>query len=119
MKIFLEIYSGDVNIQSGAGRILHPFPAGIVIHIAPESLFTSLRNDYSHAPEYSRADGAFMAKMTPSVCCAIVRLRFRSVSKLRSTAAADCIGGSGLDTRSLSEMAYDTVAEYELSAERH
>ncbi|HLG94826.1 MAG TPA: hypothetical protein VKX49_00810 [Bryobacteraceae bacterium] len=51
MKIFLEIHSGDVNIQSRAGRILHPFPAGIVIHIAPESLFTSLRNDYSHAPE--------------------------------------------------------------------
>ena len=29
-------------------------PPGISIHIAPESLFTSPRNDYSHAPESAR-----------------------------------------------------------------
>jgi hypothetical protein len=40
-----------VNIHSGSDRILHPFPPGISIHIASESLFTSLRNDHSLAPE--------------------------------------------------------------------
>jgi hypothetical protein len=55
LKSSLENYSGHVNIHSGPDRILHPFPPGISIHIAPESLFTSLRNDYSHAPE-SAAD---------------------------------------------------------------
>jgi transposase len=36
--------------------ILHPFWPGIHIHIASESLFTSLRNDYSHAPESALYD---------------------------------------------------------------
>ena len=51
MKFFSENHSGDVNNHSGR--------AGFFIHLAPESiftsrrnpLFTSLRNDYSHAPE--------------------------------------------------------------------
>jgi hypothetical protein len=43
----------DVNNDSGPGRIFHSFPAGIAIHIVPESLFTSLRNRYSNAPEYA------------------------------------------------------------------
>ena len=51
MKFFSENHSGDVNIDSGRTEILHPFWPGIHIHIASESLFTSLRNDYSHAPE--------------------------------------------------------------------
>jgi hypothetical protein len=51
MKFFSENHSGDVNIDSGRTGILHPFWPGIDIHIASESLFTSLRNDYSHAPE--------------------------------------------------------------------
>ncbi|HUS12948.1 MAG TPA: hypothetical protein VMZ30_20930 [Pyrinomonadaceae bacterium] len=51
MKFFSENHSGDVNIHSGRTKILHPFWPGIHIHIASESLFTSLRNDYSHAPE--------------------------------------------------------------------
>jgi hypothetical protein len=40
MKFFLENHSGDVNIDSG--------PAGFSIHSAPESIFTSRRNPYSH-----------------------------------------------------------------------
>jgi hypothetical protein len=51
MKFFSENHSGDVNIHSGRTKIPHPFWPGIHIHIASESLFTSLRNDYSHAPE--------------------------------------------------------------------
>jgi hypothetical protein len=51
MKFSLENYSADVNIHSGPTCFSHPFPPGINIHIAPESLFTSSRNDYSHAPE--------------------------------------------------------------------
>jgi hypothetical protein len=51
MKFFLENHSGDVNIDSGPGQFFHPFQSGIHIHIASESVFTSLRNDYSHAPE--------------------------------------------------------------------
>ena len=47
----LENYSCHVNIHSEPDRILYPFPPGILIHITSESLFTSLRNDYSHAPE--------------------------------------------------------------------
>jgi hypothetical protein len=50
MKFFSENHSGDVNIDSGPG-FFHPFQPGIHIHIASESVFTSLRNDYSHAPE--------------------------------------------------------------------
>jgi hypothetical protein len=51
MKFSSENHSGDVNIDSGPGGFLHPFQPGIHIHIASESIFTSLRNDYSHAPE--------------------------------------------------------------------
>jgi len=40
MKFLLENHSGDVNIDSGA--------AGFFIHSAPESIFTSRRNPYSH-----------------------------------------------------------------------
>ena len=43
-----------MNIHSAGPWILHPFWPGIDIHIASESLFTSLRNDYSHAPESAR-----------------------------------------------------------------
>ena len=56
MNFFSQNYSGDVNIDSEPNPILHPFRPGIVIHIAPESLFTSLRNDYSHAPESAHID---------------------------------------------------------------
>jgi hypothetical protein len=51
-----ENHSGHVNKDSGPGHFLHPLAPGIAIHITPESLFTSLRNVYSHRPEY-----AFMA----------------------------------------------------------
>ena len=51
MKFSLEKHSGHVNIDSARHRILYSFPPGIVILIESESLFTSLRNDYSHAPE--------------------------------------------------------------------
>ena len=54
MKFSSENYSGDVNIQSGPGGILIHFPPES-IHISPESLFTSLRNDYSHATKYTAA----------------------------------------------------------------
>src|SRR6266446_2803555 len=57
MKFFSENHSGDVNIDSWPGGFLHPFQPGIHIHIASESVFTSLRNDYSHAPE--SAPGAY------------------------------------------------------------
>jgi hypothetical protein len=40
MKFLLENHSGDVNIDSGT--------AGFFIHSAPESIFTSRRNPYSH-----------------------------------------------------------------------
>jgi hypothetical protein len=43
MKFSSENHSGDVNIDSG--------PGAFFIHFSPESIFTSLRNDYSHAPE--------------------------------------------------------------------
>src|SRR5450755_489077 len=42
-----------VNNDSDLGSLFYSFCPGIVIHIAPESLFTSARNDYSHAPEYA------------------------------------------------------------------
>jgi hypothetical protein len=48
-----EIHSGDVNKHSGPGQKVHSFQPGIDIHITPESVFTSLRNRYSHAPEYA------------------------------------------------------------------
>jgi C-terminal processing protease CtpA/Prc len=51
-----------VNIHSGPNRILHPFPPGIFIHITSESLFTSLRNDYSHAPESASEMVALFAR---------------------------------------------------------
>jgi hypothetical protein len=41
-----------MRLHQNCGRA--PFQPGIVIHIASESLFTSLRNDYSHAPESAR-----------------------------------------------------------------
>jgi hypothetical protein len=50
-----EIHSGDVNKHSGPGQKVHSFQPGIDIHISPESVFTSLRNRYSHAPEYAIA----------------------------------------------------------------
>jgi hypothetical protein len=56
MKFFSENHSGDVNIDSGPG-FFHPFQPGIHIHIASESVFTSLRNDYSHAPESALFSG--------------------------------------------------------------
>jgi len=40
-----------VNIDSGPDRFSYPFGTGIHIHIASESVFTSPRNQYSHAPE--------------------------------------------------------------------
>jgi hypothetical protein len=54
MKLSLEKHSADVNIHSGRDRILYSFAPRISIHIASESLFTSLRNNYSHAPESAR-----------------------------------------------------------------
>jgi hypothetical protein len=53
MNFSSEIHSGDVNKHSGPGRKVHSFQPGIDIHITPESVFTSLRNRYSHAPEYA------------------------------------------------------------------
>jgi hypothetical protein len=53
MKFRSEIHSGDVNKHSGPERKVHSFQPGIDIHITPESVFTSLRNLYSHAPEYA------------------------------------------------------------------
>ncbi|MEP6540471.1 MAG: hypothetical protein ABJF23_34425, partial [Bryobacteraceae bacterium] len=40
-----------MNSDSGTGQLFHPFHPGIHIHITPESISTSLRNDYSHAPD--------------------------------------------------------------------
>src|SRR6266446_8368434 len=60
MKFFSENHSGDVNIDSGPGGFLHPFQPGIHIHIASESIFTSLRNDYSHAPESAKVRGCWI-----------------------------------------------------------
>jgi hypothetical protein len=57
MKFFSENHSGHVNIDSGTGSFFHPFQTGIHIHIPPESVFTSLRNDYSHAPESATSNG--------------------------------------------------------------
>jgi hypothetical protein len=51
INFFSENYSGDVNINSGPGLFYSPFGPGIDIHIIPESVFTSPRNEYSHAPE--------------------------------------------------------------------
>jgi len=42
-----------VNIDSGLGLFSSPFGPGIDIHIASESIFTSPRNFYSHAPEFA------------------------------------------------------------------
>jgi hypothetical protein len=47
-----------VNIDSGLGLFSSPFGPGIDIHIASESVFTSPRNFYSHAPEFAIADAA-------------------------------------------------------------
>jgi len=47
-----------VNIHSGLGLFYSPFGPGIDIHITPESVFTSPRNLYSHAPE--SADGRLL-----------------------------------------------------------
>ena len=41
-------FAADIHIT---GIFIHI--AGIRIHIRPESLFTSLRNPYSHRPEYA------------------------------------------------------------------
>jgi hypothetical protein len=41
-------FAADIHIT---GIFIHI--AGILIHIRPESLFTSLRNPYSHRPEYA------------------------------------------------------------------
>ncbi|MDQ2949914.1 MAG: hypothetical protein M3Y27_28920, partial [Acidobacteriota bacterium] len=51
INFFSEKYSEDVNIHSGLGLFYSPFGPGIDIHITPESVFTSPRNFYSHAPE--------------------------------------------------------------------
>ncbi|MGI8405005.1 MAG: hypothetical protein ACR2OE_09630, partial [Thermomicrobiales bacterium] len=56
MKFFSENHSGDVNIHSGPDRFSYPFGTGIHIHIASESVFTSPRNQYSHAPESALTD---------------------------------------------------------------
>src|SRR5215472_5100857 len=40
--------------------------AGIRIHIRPESLFTSLRNPYSHRPEYAYKAGHSLARCRSS-----------------------------------------------------
>src|SRR5205807_7209879 len=53
IKGYSEMHSGDVNNDSGPRAICVPHPAGIRIHIAPESVFTISRNAYSHAPEYA------------------------------------------------------------------
>ena len=63
MKFSSENHSGDVNIDSGPGGFLHPFQPGIHIHIASESIFTSLRNDYSHAPESALKPGGILSSV--------------------------------------------------------
>src|SRR5437899_7755221 len=55
MKFFSENHSGDVNIDSGPGGFLHPFQPGMHMLIASESIFTSLRDDHSHAPDSAPA----------------------------------------------------------------
>jgi hypothetical protein len=45
MKFFSEVHSWDVNIDSATEKQTTRF--------RPESVFTSLRNRYSHAPEYA------------------------------------------------------------------
>src|SRR5579859_4061217 len=51
IRVSSEFHSGDVNNHSGPGPICVPHPAGIPIHIAPESVFTISRNAYSPGPE--------------------------------------------------------------------
>jgi hypothetical protein len=46
-------FAADIHIT---GIFIHI--AGIRIHIRPESLFTSLRNQYSHRPEYAQIAGS-------------------------------------------------------------
>ena len=60
-----------MNIHSGPDRIPHPFPPGISIHITSESLFTSLRNDYSHAPESAQFKQRYYSGR--SICNELVR----------------------------------------------
>ena len=51
-----------------AARKVHSFQPGIDIHIAPESVFTSLRKRYSHAPEYA------VKAFVPPICVDHVHL---------------------------------------------
>ncbi len=71
MKFSSENHSGDVNIDSGPVGFLHPFQPGIHIHIASESIFTSLRNDYSHAPESAASKIVFNYWRTGKTASAI------------------------------------------------
>jgi hypothetical protein len=66
INFFSQNHSGDVNIDSGLGRFSSPFGPGIDIHIASESVFTSPRNFYSHAPEFAPTDGIYVG-MFPRV----------------------------------------------------
>ncbi|MEO8053283.1 MAG: hypothetical protein ABI833_23020, partial [Acidobacteriota bacterium] len=63
MKFFSENHSGHVNIDSGTSQLFHPFQPGIHIHIPPESVFTSLRNNYPHAPESALLDTTAAVRM--------------------------------------------------------
>jgi hypothetical protein len=70
MKIPSENHSGDVNKDSNPTGFSVPHPAGIPIHIAPESVFIIFRNAYSHAPEFAfLAGAAFFA--ADFCCCAL------------------------------------------------
>lgn len=48
IRVRPALFAADIHIT---GIFIHI--AGIPIHIRPESLFTSLRNPYSHRPEYA------------------------------------------------------------------
>jgi len=50
-------FAADIHIT---GIFIHI--AGIRIHIRPESLFTSLRNQYSHRPEYAEMRSKALAQ---------------------------------------------------------
>ena len=57
-----------MNIDSGLSLFSSPFGPGINIHIASESVFTSPRNFYSHAPEFAiRGKRKEASKLLPRV----------------------------------------------------
>ena len=108
IKGYSEIHSGDVNNDSGPRAICVPHPAGIRIHIAPESVFTISRNAYSHAPEYAASEvcnptkligryayqlsGSTTISGAPKPTASLGRITFDGSSSVSGTASATFSG---------------------------